>query len=180
MKKKKTSRKLFFGIDTSLSCTGWSVIEKTKKDYKVIDLGKIIPKTDFTFEEKCNYICIELDKALNKYQEEIVGIAIEQPNSFRNGKTVRALSGLYGVVRYFIFVRYAKYAVEINTIHAKKIYTGDGKAQKDKIVEFTNKRFGTEFIFKKTQDKMKTDEDLCDAISMAVTLAEDLNAKLVQ
>lgn len=170
---KKKVRSLYIGIDSSLSCTGYGVIQHTKNGYKLIDYGKIIPKSDLGFEEKAEFICEGLNKILEKYDSEIVEAAIEQPNSFRNGRTVRSLCGLYGIIRYYTHLRHERTLKEINTIHAKKVVTKHG-AEKREVVAEINKRFKTDFVFKNTQDKSKTDDDICDAIQIAICLAEDL------
>ncbi len=165
--------KVIMGIDSSLSCTGYSILKKTGKTIKLIDCGKIMPDEKLTFEEKCAFILDELEKVITK-NKHIDYIAIEQPNSFRNGKTVRALCGLYGVIRYFLKIRHNITLQEMNTIHIKKVVTGDHKAKKDKMVLKVNSLFKKNFIFKKTSDKSKTDEDICDAIGVAYTLLIDL------
>lgn len=175
---KKQSKVLIIGVDSSLSCTAWGVLKINKeKEVRLIDYGKIIPNENLSFLEKCKYILTKLDEVFEKYQDQILEIGIEQPNSFRNGKVTRMLSGLYAIIRYFVWIRFGLNFIEVNTIHAKKSTSGNYRADKKEIVDSINKIFGTKFVFKKTQDKTKTDEDIADAISIGLTLHKDLMEK---
>jgi len=62
--------------------------------------------------------------------------------------------------------------LEINTKHAKKVFTDDGNAKKVDVVEAVNERYKKKFIFH-ASNATKTDDDICDAIAMAYTYIID-------
>lgn len=165
---------IIIGIDSSLSCTAFAVLKVKNNKLEVIEYEKIITTSEVSYLERCVIIAEKLDKVFAKYHDSILTCGIEQPNSFRNGSIVRQLCGLYGIILYLIWIRYKIAITEINTIHAKAVTTGNYRAKKPEIVESVNKLFNLKLVYKKTADKLKTDEDICDAISIARTLYMDL------
>jgi len=166
--KKRATRKskVVIGIDSSTSCTGYAVLS-AGKSLKILDYGKIIPDKDLEYLEKCQFITEELDKILSDYGK-IQAIAIEQPNTSRNMAGTRVLCGLYGIIRYMIYLRFSIVPTEINTKTLKAAVI-HGNASKKDIVNAINKRFGTKFVFSTSNNKNKTDDDVCDAIGAAYT-----------
>lgn len=178
-KKKKAARirKIVIGLDTSLSCTGWCAIQIIGNKKKLIDYGKIIPDNNAPYLDRCKEIWERLDRELDKYAGEMIGIAIEQPNSFRGGDIVRKLCGLYQIVRYMTWIRYAISPSEINTKHLKLVISDKGDASKSDVVDAVNQKFATTFIYKDTKNKKKTDDDIADAVGAAYTYIEDKNVR---
>ncbi len=187
--KKKTSksRRLVLGLDSSTTCFGYAFIDISKGGLKLVDYGKIIPPLDpekvkirpaltnkkLDYLPRCNYILKEIEKIYESAPGKVIAVAIEQPNSFKNGETTRQLCGLYGMVRYIYWVRYNINCAEMNTGHVKRCITGNGNAGKQEMVDAINDRFNIELIYKDTQNKEKTDDDIADAISVAATYVEE-------
>lgn len=167
---------LYIGIDSSLSCTAVGVIKRDGKgEAALVSYTKIPSSPDMKYVDRCLCIIEKLKEAIDPYfknnsrtktvTDREIFIGIETPNSFRSGDVTRKLCGLYGIILYFIKVAYDIDVVEINTKHAKKVTTGKGNAQKDRIVASINKIFGLKLVFSKT--KSKTDDDVADALSIA-------------
>ncbi len=158
-------KKILIGIDSSLSCTGIAVVQVIgNKKLKLLETIKVAPDFKMKYEERVAEICAGIDKVIEKYRGYDLIIGIEEPNSVRNVDVTRKLCGLYGAILHYIWIRFKIELRKINTSQAKKNATGDGTADKAKIIKFINTRFNTKFVFSK--DKSKSDDDLADAISM--------------
>ena len=151
------------GIDTSTSCTGWCVMEHKNSINTIIAFGKIQPKKDLNYLEKYKIILVGLRKIVKQYKIE--KIAMEQPNSSRNMKVTRILCGLYGLLTYMFFHLDGIIVVDINTIHAKKVFTGIGKAQKIDTINKANELFNLKLA--------EDDNDIADAIQIAFTYCKE-------
>jgi Holliday junction resolvasome RuvABC endonuclease subunit len=169
-----------FGIDSSSRCTGWCEIEATPP-YKLLRTGKIraVPhgeKFMDNYEKYCADIYMHLREAFDQCLRKPSCIAIEETAVVKGNETAKALIGLYQFIR-ICFSRDTGVPVNVvNASHAKAVYTGSGKASKQECVAYTNKRYGTAFVFvEKDKDKnLLSDEDVCDSIQTAVSLGMDM------
>lgn len=176
-KKAARVRRIVIGLDTSLSCTGYAVIQLTGKRKTLIDYGKIISDENAPYLSRCKDIWTRLDTELDKYNGEIIGIGIEQPNSARNMDVTRKLCGLYQIIRYMTWLRYEIEPSEIATKHIKLVTADNGNAGKQDMVDAINEKFATTFVYKDTKNKKKTDDDIADAVGAAYTYIEDKNVR---
>lgn len=90
---------IILGIDQSLTCTGYAVLDYRKKDdYRYLKIGKIVPwKTDFP-EEKMIKIANELMEITKKYEVDYVVMENLMTPRINSMTTVQRLSGLYYVI----------------------------------------------------------------------------------
>jgi len=163
------------GLDSSLSCTGWALLD-IRAD-RIIEYGRIYPPAkDSTYLEKVKHINDCIDIVFGKYKSNILAVAIEQPNSFRGGEVTRMLIGLFKIVQYNIWVKHGLTCNELNTKTAKKVFTSHGDASKELTVLVANAKFGLDLIFiEKAKDKMRLSwEDAADAMSVAYALRAEI------
>lgn len=158
------------GIDTSTTSTGWSIVSLSGK---VIDFGKIAPKEELTYLEKCQYISGELIKITQAHRSCIRYIAMEQPNSFRGGEITRMLCGLFGIVRYVLYTETGIVAHEINTKHNKSVVSGNGSADKEEMIKAINNITNLKLQYNKKKEL--SDDDIADAIGICITFIKDRN-----
>jgi len=99
-------------------------------------------------------------------------VAIEQPNSFRGGSTVRILCGGWGALMLWVF-QHDMPPFDINTSHAKSVFCGKkpGKG-KQPTLDKANAMFGLDL--KWHRDDKKTDDNISDAIQVAWVLRKEL------
>ena len=100
-----------------------------------------------------------------------VAIAVEQPNSFRNGASTRILTGDFGALLYWIHINKMA-GIEVNTTHAKKIFCGVAGKGKEPTIARANELYGLDLKFHR--DPKKSDDDVADAIQVAYTLRHHL------
>ncbi len=158
------------GIDSSTSCTGISVIRKTGKKEELLSYSKFSPEVGWAYEVKIEEIVnkIETVYLLHKDSEPIV--AIELLNSPKNLNTTRKLAGLWACIKVKLHEMYGVRVASLNTISIKKLVTGDGKADKYKMVKYINKYFNIDLKYHKT-NKDKSDDDIADSIGVALSVA---------
>lgn len=154
------------GLDTSTTCVGYAVFKVTEKTHRLTDYGKIVVPEDLGYLQKCEHIVNKIESIINKIDTTGLKIALEEPNSFINGNTTRMLCGIYQIVRYMIYLRFAIESQGMNTKEIKKMMSGNGSAKKQEMVDAVNGMFGLKLNFHKS-NKDKTDDDIADAIAVA-------------
>lgn len=161
---------IIIGIDSSTTCTGYAVMKKDKKEYKLIKYGKVIPPKEIGYLRTCEYIYNELEKVISGCDQEVV-VILEQPNSFRNGDTTRKLCGLYEIIRFMVMLRFGIEPLEANTKTVKKVVCENGNADKKEMVETINRLYNLNLVFSTSQNKEKTDDDIADAVGITTYYA---------
>lgn len=96
-------------------------------------------------------------------------VGIELLNSKNNMDTTRKLAGLWSFIIVSLFKDFGVKVNSINTKSAKKITTGDGSADKEKIIKYVNKYFKLKLKYNKNKDL--SDDDIADSISIALSLS---------
>ncbi len=127
MKKKKI---ISLGIDPGTATVGFGVIEKTKKNLKVLDYGTITTFPSTSYPERLEKIEKEIKKIITKYSPRI--IAVESLFFFKNLKTAIKVSEVKGI----ILLTAAKKRIpiiEITPLQVKMAICGYGKASKKQI-----------------------------------------------
>jgi Holliday junction resolvasome RuvABC endonuclease subunit len=155
------------GLDSATKKTGYACTE----DSKLISYGLI--KADN--KEKNTDIRIE---QIYKQLKEIVlifkpdYICFENTPSFNNPQLARDLSRLHGCIMSICYDYDVGFRDYMPSQWRKMIGTYDGKRehmkreyQKQMAVEICNKKYGTNFIYNKNDDK--TDDDIAEAILIA-------------
>lgn len=165
---------IYIGIDSSLSCTAVGVITLDGAGKpKLLSYGKIPTEPSMVYTERCIKIATEVKKIIGPYidKNKSLLVGMETPNSFRGGDVTRKLCGLYGILLYVLKQDLGLDTREVNTMHAKKVTTGVGSADKGKIVKKVNSLFGLDLRYSK--NKAKSDDDVADAISIAYCMMKD-------
>jgi Holliday junction resolvasome RuvABC endonuclease subunit len=164
------------GIDFGSYRTGVAVIE-IAEPAKLLHRVRVVAPPDVD-KEKDNFVerwAMTIDHIENFMVEFLKGrpavVALEQPNSFRNGASTRMLTGGYGAVLYWCHINDIT-AFDVNTAHAKKVFCG--KFEKGKLPTITraNSLYGLDLKFH--SNAAKSDDDVADAIQVAWALRQDL------
>ncbi len=158
------------GIDLGSYRTGISAIE-VAKPARLLHKGRIVAASD-RFVERWDLTVNQIEKFLEEFvMGRPVVVAVEQPNSFRNGETTRLLTGLFGVVMHWCHKNDLT-AIDVNTSHAKKVFCGKSEKGKQPTIDRANSLYGLDLKFHR--DPAKSDDDVADAIQVAYCLRSDL------
>jgi crossover junction endodeoxyribonuclease RuvC len=121
------------GIDHA-SRSGWAVLD----DDKLIERGCIYV-TGNTIPERLGKLYNSVSKLIEKYKPDM--IAVEQPKHRLNGNTTLLLISYYTLIMYCAYEHNVK-VNEVNPMQMKKLVTGDGHADKDKVLQYIAMRLG--------------------------------------
>lgn len=150
------NRKLFAGIDPSLSGTGVIVIDN---DNNIIDQKLISTKCNkkdmYDIENRILYIIKELEFLL-KYQENLRFVLIEGISYGSKGEGAAQLAALNYFVRVFLLQNKICYK-EATPSQLKKFVTNVGNCKKNLMLKEVYKKWGVDF----------NDDNLADAYSLA-------------
>lgn len=156
---------VYIGIDSSTTCTGISVIADSGKKESVLQYLKVYPG-DGSYQQKCVIIYDAIKSMYIKYKSKNPIVTIELLNSQKNMDTTRKLAGLWGFIVTSLYNDFNINVHSINTSQAKKESTGDGGADKQKVIKYINKYFNLKLKF--SNKKEDSDDDIADAISVAL------------
>lgn len=144
------------GLDLSITCTGWSIIDHTT----LLAYGKIETKKLKTtnIRVRLKYIILEIDKIIKEFSPTTV--VIEDVYQGINAKTVAILNRLNGAV-----VTNIPMTIEVNVTnvsHARKVVLGSGKKHdKKEVFDWSVKKY-------KLKDfKFTKHNDITDSILLA-------------
>lgn len=130
---------LTLGIDSSLKCTGWAVINHHGE---LVASGTIKPDPkDELFERITFIVDLTVTQWLKCMGERPTNVAIEEGISHRNGKTTRNLAALWGAICHE-FVSRGIPVEQVNVTEAKRTATGKGNATKAEMVAAATARWG--------------------------------------
>jgi len=154
---------LILGIDPGTATTGYGVIDKNPKGYKVIDWGLIETDKNYSTQKRLSIIYTQMLALFRKYSPNVM--VIERIFFATNAKTVISVGQAQGVMLLAAFkskVGVEQYAP--GTI--KKVITGDGRADKKKLQKSLRKLLGNQV---KSAKKQKTHFDnAADALAIAL------------
>jgi len=159
---------IVLGIDPGIATTGFAIIEKTKKENKVIDFGCIITKPGIHDSERLKILSNELNKLIKKHQPKIM--AVENIFFFKNLKTAMPVSQAKGV----ILLAAAKKRIpvhEFSPLQVKMAVTGYGKAEKKQVQKMVFKLLNL--------DEIPKQDDAADALGIALCYIFKSEKKLI-
>lgn len=180
---------VILGLDISLSCTGWCLL--SLEEDRVVKWGKISTKAskrgslnDSDYYIRVHRIVQGVEAVFDIPEIVIVSVAVEQLNSFRGGDVSRRLMGVSKIVQYTIWKNHGLTPNEINTMTAKKVFTGNGQAEKTLVLVMANHVYKLSpqlvWLEKKTDKEGRSDEDIADSISIAHTLKKEIGEQLLK
>ncbi len=121
---------LILGIDPGTATTGFGVIEKLEKGFKVVEWGLIETTKESTPEVRLVKIHEDLNNLIKRVKPDV--FAIERVFFATNAKTAIAVGQAIGVM--MLSASYAGLAVvEYAPGTIKKAISGDGRADKKKM-----------------------------------------------
>lgn len=162
------------GIDSSTSCTGISVISKLGKIERLVFYDKFSPPENSSYEEKVLFIFNNIRMIYEDYKEHTPIVAIELLNSPKNLNTTRKLAGLWAFIKVGLYDLESVSVASLNTATVKLLATGDGRADKYKMVKYVNSYFKLNLKYHKS-NKEKSDDDIADAIGVALATSRLLD-----
>ncbi len=146
---------IYIGIDPSSTNTGVVIFIKDSVVFKLISPNKVKD-----FDERVVAILKELKKIYDSFKGMDVKVAMESPSYMSKGRTSQ-LSMLCGAIYYWLLVNNISVTL-VQPSKLKKFFTGDGRADKDKMMSIVPKNIMVQFI-----EKHKKVDDLADAYALA-------------
>ena len=122
--------KIVLGIDPGYAIIGWSVIDKTKKEIKVLDYGVIKTSKKLEFPDRLEKIFEELNKIIKKHKPTIAGI--EQLYFAKNTTTAIHVGHARGVIILALQKNNIKIQ-EFTPLQIKQATASYGRAEKKQI-----------------------------------------------
>jgi crossover junction endodeoxyribonuclease RuvC len=147
---------MILGVDPSLSCTGWGVIENSK----VIATGTIKTTAKQTLEQRLFVIYTEIKRIATEYEPDAVGIEDVFVNR-RNMSTSIKLAKVHGVI-VGALVSQIVFGSDVHVYAPKFIketITGSGTAEKEQVLKMVQLETGYE----------GSQLDISDALAAALT-----------
>jgi crossover junction endodeoxyribonuclease RuvC len=146
------------GIDPGTATVGFSLVEGTKKNPKIIEYGvlhtKAGPKETMPF--RLLEIATDIEAILKKYNPD--SAVVEDLFFFKNAKTVISVAQSRGVILHLL----AKHSVkitEVTPLQVKQTLCGYGRASKQQMQEMVKR------IYK--LDHIPKPDDAADSLGMA-------------
>jgi Holliday junction resolvasome RuvABC endonuclease subunit len=158
--------KIILGLDLATKITGWAYLS-LGDPLTLLDCGTLESSAD-DYLTRWQEMLMQLDLVMEAHGSPCA-VAIEHPNSPRNMETVRQLVGIWAAVCVHLIDR-GYWPTEVNTKHAKLVFTGNGRAEKRDTVAKANEIFAGQM---ESPFKLK-DNDKADAIQVAYTLRKEL------
>lgn len=156
------------GIDPSLSCTGWSIIE----DGKLIECGTIKTKLDKKIDKNEAFVkrLYEISVNITRILQSVNGkgidyVAIEDCFLGRNVKTLMKLAKVHGIILGAVLERFATERIKVYEPSViKSAITGIGNASKEQVMK----------MVKLITKYRGNSDDESDAIAVALTCERDI------
>ncbi len=170
------------GLDLATYVSGWSLLPASVNVIRPDQYGKIIHGENDDWIERVSPVLDKIDELFETNGLAIVGVAVEQLNSFRGGDVTRMLAGISGVVQYHL---YSKHNIRANEIHTSSLKSAATKGMwapsrprekpsKQVVVACINQTFGLKLKFVKGKDsKHESDSDIADSIGAAKALRDE-------
>jgi len=146
---------IYIGIDPSSTNTGVVIFVGDEVSFKLLSPNKVKD-----FDERVVFILKELKKIYDNFYGLDVAVAMESPSYMSKGRTSQ-LSMLCGAIYYWLLVNNVPVTL-VQPSKLKKFFTGDGRADKGKMISIVPKSIMVQF-----NDKHKKVDDLADAYALA-------------
>lgn len=166
---------MILGLDASISCTGYAVINK---DSSLVEFNKITTKPKEEEDERIFKITIKIKELIEKY--EIETVVLESQFLGRNAKTAMQLSRLRGAIIFVCkFLNVRLIHLSPSSIRMHLLGPGKGSSSKEEVATFVKEYYaGNKDIeilgeFNDRQCKAKN-SDIYDAISIALSYISKL------
>jgi len=156
MPDKKT--KTILGIDPGYARAGWSILESSGQNLKLIDFGCLETTKETEHAILLKFLYTELGKIIKKYKPEI--LAIESLFFFKNLKTAIKVAEARGVILITAIDGNLKIE-EFTPLQIKQALVGYGRAEKKQIQQMVKVILNL--------DKIPEPDDAADAIAVAIT-----------
>lgn len=157
------------GIDQSLTCTGYSILDVEDGKVELVAFGQIETESDQSLGLRLNVIGNKIYELAKEYQPE--AFAREQ-GIVRHNNVTKKLYRVVGVIDYVLapFLD-GRDIEEISITGAKKAVTGNGKAEKHEVEKAIINYFQLdEDTFRTPRGRLLDDQ--VDAIAMGLAYAE--------
>lgn len=151
---------IIIGFDPGIGRTGWGVIESNGSTNKSLEFGCIETRADQELQVRLVVIKKEVEKLVDKYNPEIVGVE----DLFFNTNAKTAL--IVGQARGVIVVTAAERDITVlspTPLQVKTALTGYGRAEKDQMGKMVKMLLGLNSIPKP--------DDTADALACALACA---------
>lgn len=173
-------REYILGIDASLSCTGYAILEKSTKD--VVFVNKKTTTTKDSEDTRIFNITNELLEQVERYN--IKEAIMEDQFLGKNASTAMKLSRLRGAIAFGLMYKQVKLTY-LQPASIRKTLMGVGNASKEEVAEFVQDMYKDniyvqalgEFNDKNNKNK---NSDMYDAISMGAAYIESLSLSDVE
>lgn len=145
---------LILGIDQGIANLGWSILMVKKDKFKVLKRGIINTEASKPICWRTDFIYKELQKVIKPYRTRIKLISVEK----LNGGLVRDVQYVNGIIS--LIGNICKCSIVQNIpASVKKQITGDGKADKNKMIYFIENKFNI----------VEKNDHIADSIAIAIT-----------
>lgn len=162
MKDKKTQ--IILGIDPGYARAGWSILEKSGQNLKLINYGCLETPVKTEHAERLKFLNSELEKIIKKYKPEI--LATEDLFFFKNLKTAIKVAEARGVILMTAFNNKLEIK-EYTPLQIKQALVGYGRADKNQIQQMVKMILGLK--------EVPEPDDAADAVAVAVCCAHNTN-----
>lgn len=149
---------IVLGIDPGTATTGYAVVEKGRKDVRLLSCGVV--KTEKTKDSavRLKEIFESLNRLIKKWKIEELAVELVFFNT--NAKTVLAVGESRGVVK-LAAARSSIPVFEYTPLQVKMALTGYGRAEKKQVGEMVRREFKLKVVPKP--------DDAADAVAIALT-----------
>lgn len=163
--------KTILALDLSLSSTGYSVVQWDGKEVAVIEVGHIDNKkkgrVKWSHGKRLLRVFTELKAVINKYPE--IDVIVREKGVTRFNRSTQVIFRVVGCVDLLIESTGHSPAIEIGISEAKKLITGNGRADKEEVAQEVQN-----FLSEYTEFQ---NDDESDAVAIAVAYCLKAEAK---
>lgn len=161
---------MILGLDVSISCTGWAILNDNKN---ILAYGKIQTKKEQfnTEDERMCFICDEINKII--IENKIKVCVIEDQFTSKNSKTILALRKLVGAIMRTVKCENVQlYYMYPTTV--RKFLMNNGKAKKEDVSKYIRKNIIDigDYIDRTCKAK---NSDIYDAIAVGVAYLNSIH-----
>ncbi|MFH1610320.1 MAG: crossover junction endodeoxyribonuclease RuvC [Patescibacteria group bacterium] len=150
--------KTILGIDPGYARAGWSILESSGQNLKLIDCGCLETTKETQHATRLKFLHTELNKIIRKYKPEI--LSVEDLFFFKNLKTAIKVAEARGVIL-ITAIENDLEIKEFTPLQIKQALVGYGRAEKKQIQQMVKMILNLE--------KIPQPDDAADAIAVAIT-----------